>query len=225
VEAIARHVAFAIGVRQVEDHLKASLKEKDLLLREVYHRVKNNLQVVTSMLSLQASTMHNSELNKAMESSIHRVGAMAVLHEELNYSADNKKVNFQRYVTRLVHSLIESYASELQHIQYEVKCDGKELDSSTAIPLGLILNEMISNSLKHAFTNGCKSPKITVEMRDPNTLIVSDNGCGIDHFHAELNDNRTLGLRIVKLLADQLNAHIELKGPGTIYQITLAPKM
>jgi two-component sensor histidine kinase len=158
-----------------------------------------------------------------MESSIHRVHAMGVLHEQLNGSADSKKIDFKQYATRLVHALIESYALEPQSVKYEVRCDGKELDAATAIPLGLILNEMVSNSLKHAFTNGSTSPKITIEMPDSNTVVVSDNGQGISHSDGEFN-GRTLGLRIVKLLANQLNANIEMKGPGTTYRISLASR-
>src|SRR5262249_44534883 len=109
--------------------------------------------------------------------------------------------------------------SDPNAIGFEVRCNGHRFDATIAIPLGLILNEIISNSLKHAFKNGSISPKITIDMPDAKTLIVSDNGCGLPRTQS---NGGTLGLRIVGLLADQIHANIEMKGPGTTYQITFA---
>ncbi|PWT91296.1 MAG: hypothetical protein C5B54_05580 [Acidobacteria bacterium] len=217
-ETIARQVGFAIGVKRIEENLKTSLKEKELLLKEIDHRVKNNLQVITSMLSLQALSTNDDHFRKMVENSIHRVEAMAVVHEELRNSGNAQKIDFQNYASRLVHTLIRSYSPDPNAVECQIECHEPLLDTATAVPLGLMLNEIVSNSLKHAF-EGAGLHRIRVAMPDANTLIVGDNGPGFAE--KSQSNGKTLGLKIVDLLAHQLRADIQMKGPGTTYYVTL----
>ncbi len=133
--------------------LKTSIKEKDILLREIHHRVKNNMQIISSLLSLQMTHLDNGEAVDLLKESQNRVRSMAIIHDKLYQSNDFTKINLTEYIKSLVNGLFYSYSIE-DHINSSIDVDDVLLNIETAVPFGLILNELISNSLKHGFPEG-----------------------------------------------------------------------
>ncbi|MCC7450851.1 MAG: PAS domain S-box protein [Anaerolineae bacterium] len=210
---------------QAEERVKASLREKEVLLREIHHRVKNNMQVISSLLALQAGYTDNEHTTQMFRESQNRIRSMALVHERLYQSQELARIDFAEYVHELTGHLLNSYRTQANLITLDVLADVIYLDIDMAIPCGLIINELVSNALKHAFPNG-RSGKITVELRiDSNglhTILVRDDGVGIPD---ELNVHRTesLGLQLVTSLTGQLNATIGLhRGQGTTFEIRFA---
>jgi len=199
-----------------------SLEEKSVLLREIHHRVKNNMQIISSLLSLQSSTIENPEMKDIFNESQNRVRSMSMIHEQLYQTDDLAKIDFNIYVNGLIKSLFQIYSSSQKHIEWDVNVEDVKLDLETAIPCGLIINELVSNSLKHAFKDRFNG-KINVKMRKNNGLIilkVADNGVGIpDNFQIEKAS--TLGLKLVKTLVNQLEGAlvIEIKNE-TSFNVT-----
>jgi PAS domain S-box-containing protein len=209
----------------VEEQIKASLEEKVILLKEIHHRVKNNLQVISSLLNLQARTVEDPETLEVLRDSRNRVRSMALIHEKIYRSHDLAKVDFADYIQNLASFLIRSYRSQSASVALTVDADGVFLAIDIAVPCGLIINELISNALKHAFADG-RTGEIQVTLR-PNgnqhmTLTVSDNGVG---FPAELDFRETdsLGLQLVNTLVRQIDGTIELhRDGGTRFEIAFA---
>lgn len=197
--------------KQTEASIAASLQEKEVLLKEIHHRVKNNLQVICSLLNLQARSMHSAVLSEQLKESQNRVRSMALVHEML-YQADSlSKINLHEYIMDLIKHLSRSYTSTAISLNTEVSRDIL-LDIDTAIPCGLIINELISNSFKHAFESHCSGEINITGFLNSNAclvLTVQDNGRG---FPADwsLERNKTLGLELVKDLAEQLKAKIQI---------------
>ena len=208
--------------RLAEEQIKTSLKEKEVLLKEVHHRVKNNLQVVSSLLFLQSQTVKDEETRRILEESRNRVKSMAFIHKQLYQSTNVAQIDFSPYVRNLARNLLDSYRTNGKGITLDVHVEDVFLALDTAIPCGLIINELVSNALKHAFLNGAEG-HITVDlhrMAGKNVLIVSDNGVGlpgeIDVLNAE-----TLGLQLVSALAMQIEGRLELiRDKGTVFKIT-----
>lgn len=188
-----------------------SLEEKNVLLREIHHRVKNNMQIISSLLSLQASTIKNPEMKNMFNESQNRVRSMSMIHEQL-YQRDNlSKIDFNIYVNGLIKSLFQIYTTRIKQVSWKVDIVDVKLGLETAIPCGLIINELVSNSLKHAFKED-KKGEIIVKMKkhdDDITLIVSDNGAGLpDNF--KINEQSTLGLKLVNTLINQLDGNLDI---------------
>ncbi len=206
-----------------EEQIKASLKEKEILLREVHHRVKNNLQIIMSLLKLQADKIDNKQLVDLLKNSEERVKSMAIVHEKL-YQAENfADVDFSEYVKTLTNNLYHSYVISPGKISLKLEVSDVSLELDTAIPCGLIINELVSNSLKYAFPQD-KEGEIKIAIRsiseDDFILEVSDNGIGI-HESIDFRHAETLGLHIVKMLTEyQLDGTVELnRDKGTNFQI------
>ncbi len=199
--------------KSAEDRIKASLKEKEVLLREIHHRVKNNLQVVSSLLDLQARGASNKDTIDALTESKDRLNAMALIHAQLYEGSDLSEINMNEFVNRLLVQLLQSYPVQDTKITPIVSVADYPFPISTAVPVGLILNELLSNALKHAFV-GRKEGRIEVSLTASEegriNLTVSDNGAGLpDGF--DINATRTLGLRLVKILTeDQLRGSLEV---------------
>ena len=195
------------------EKLKASLEEKELLLKEIHHRVKNNLQVISSLLNLQSSYIKDPDTLSVLKESQDRVRSMALIHENLYKSTDISHLDLQDYVKTLVHGLKRSYQQRHGGVTFELHIDDIPLGIDRAVPCGLIINELVSNALKHAFPDDHQSPKITIHfsMNDSGnvTLKIQDNGQGIpDNFDWE-NAN-SLGLKLVHILAkEQLDGQIQ----------------
>jgi PAS domain S-box-containing protein len=212
--------------RQAEARIQAALREKEVLLKEIHHRVKNNLQVVSSLLRLQARSLKNPETVAAFEESCARVQSMALVHEKLYQSSSLSELDFGTYAESLVESLLQAYATDRARIRVRLELDKVRLELQQAIPCALLLNELVSNALKYAFPAG-QPGELRIRLRaDPATdsvcLMVGDNGVGLP---ADLEPQRaeTLGLQLVATLATQLRARLEVRRThGTGYAITFS---
>src|SRR5262249_23486699 len=160
--------------------IRASLREKEVLLKEVQHRVKNNLQVIASLLSLQSERVLDEQARQMLKDSQNRVKAMALVHQKLYQSPDLAKIGFAQYIGELATNLFRSYAVRPETISLKVNVHDIFLGVDTAIPCALLINELVSNSLKHAFPDG-RDGEIYIEFRtdqEQYTLTVRDNGVG-----------------------------------------------
>jgi two-component sensor histidine kinase len=211
--------------KRAEEQIKASLGEKEVLLKEIHHRVKNNLQVVSSMLQLQSRNIKDKETIEMFQESRNRVRSMALVHERLYQSRDLARVDFAKYIQSLANYLCRSYGVNTNVIQLKTNLHDVLLGVDTAIPCGLILNELVSNSLKHAFPDG-REGEIHIELRSEGngkfTLMVSDNGVGLLK-DLDFRNTESLGLQLVNTLVNQLEGTIELdRRGGTTFKITFA---
>ncbi len=205
-----------------EGRLLATLREKDVLIEEVHHRVKNNLQVITSLLGLQARTIKDPATRKKFEESRYRIQAMAILHEILYESSSLAEIDFADYIRRLVEHLVRSYGAA-SRIRTEVRLQALQCHRDVALPCGLIVNELLSNAFKYAFPGG-KNGEIRVVLRRGSRgrvhLMVRDNGAGLPP-GLDWKTSPTLGLRLVRTLARQIDAEVKTSGrAGTLFSIT-----
>lgn len=207
-----------------EDLLRASLQEKETLLREIHHRVKNNMQVVSSLLSLQISNVDEPRYRAMFEECQARVRTMALIHEKLYATGNLASLDCGDYVRELAQMLVRSYAQRRADIRLQLDVESVFLDIQTAIPVGLILNELVTNSLKHAFPDGAGGA-IRIALHCDATgrcaLSVCDDGRGVPLGAA--TSARGLGLRMVRGLVRQLDgALVRLPGPGTAFRVDFA---
>lgn len=212
-----------IAVRKhTENRLKASLKEKDLLLKEIHHRVKNNLQVISSLLRLQSGYIKDREALEIFRDSQNRVRAMAMIHENLYQSSDLGRINFSDYIRNLINNLIRCYGLDKDN-NIKLNIDKVSLRIDTAIPCGLIINELVSNAIKHAFVETATGD-IYIDFIDLGqgkySLSVSDNGIGVPD-DIEIKRSQSLGLQLVWNLVEQLEGTIVFNTKlGTLFTIT-----
>lgn len=198
--------------RKAEELVKKSLKEKELLLREIHHRVKNNMTVISSLLSLQANTVNDTRFSDMLNDSIGRLKTMARIHEKLYKSDDLSKINFSDYISDMADSMYMSYGLSPRKVKLIKDIDRITVGVDIANPCGLIVNELLSNSLKHAFPES-RSGEIRISLHtndeDEVELTVGDNGIGMPD---DLNFRETgsLGLNLVNTLVKQLKGTIEL---------------
>lgn len=201
--------------KQYEDELRSSLREKEALLREVHHRVKNNFQVISSLINLQLGDAEDPAPLRDLQS---RIQSMALVHELLYESEDLTSIDMGRYIERLTSSIVNSYHDG--EIELEVAVGDITLPLETAIPLGLIINELVTNSFKHAFTS---KGMISVELEEHGgefTLTIADNGAGLPPDFI-IEDSDSLGLRLVAGLVDQIDGTLEVSAEdGTRFRLT-----
>ncbi len=223
---LTRSIRYAIERKRSEEKIKASLQEKELLLKEIHHRVKNNLQVISSLLHLQSYYIKDSKTLEMFKESQDRVQSMALVHEKLYRSPDLTKIDFAQYIKSLVHSLYRSYRIDPKQIELRSMVKNVFLEIDMAVPCGLIVNELVSNSLKHGFPQRWEGKgKIGVVLRqkgdDQVELIVKDNGIGMKE-KSDDPDHGALGLRLVHILAeDQLQGKITInRKKGTTIKIS-----
>ena len=218
------HIAHNITHRkEMEDQLKKTLKEKETLIKEIHHRVKNNLTIISSLLSLQSRYIKDKNTLEMFRESQNRTKSMALIHEKLYASQDLKRINFKEYLESLANDLYRTYTENTQLIKLIMDLDDVMLDVETSIPLGLILNELLTNSLRHAFPDG-RNGEIHIELHSTNknefNLIISDNGTGFPE-NLDFKNTESLGMRLVNSLTEQINGEIELdKTTGTKFIIT-----
>ncbi len=194
--------------KNANDKLKSAINEKETLLKEVYHRVKNNLQVVSSLINLQARNVKNNETADLLKQSADRIKSMALLHEKLYQSKDLSRINFNEYIQSLVDHLLYGYGAPGK-INVGLNIDDIYLNVDTAIPCGLIINELLSNALKHAFPDG-RQGEITISFTqdgDDCILVITDNGIGFPSGQ-DFKKNGSLGLQLVDTLTNQLMGQI-----------------
>ena len=198
--------------KQKEDRVRTALHEKEILLREIHHRVKNNLQIVHSLLDLQSGRISDKAARDMLRVSQSRIRSMALIHQTLYASNDFAKVDFGRFLDSLVPGLIASYGVDSSRISVHVDVDPVRLPIDSAVPCGLVVNELITNALKHAFggrDHGEIRVALTCLANNETELSVSDDGIGIpDGIDISMTD--TLGLQLVGLLADQLGGTITI---------------
>ena len=209
--------------KRAEKQIKLSLQEKEVLLKEIHHRVKNNLQVVESLLRLQSKYTKNEHAVRMFRESQNRIRSMALIHEKLYQSIDLAKINFVDYIQSLVASLFRSYSINSTAINPTIDVADIFFSIDTAIPCGLIINELVANSLKYAFPESKQGQiHICLRSKDENKfiLIVSDNGIGFPK-DLDFRNTKSLGLQLVTSLTEQLGAIIELHShSGTEFRLT-----
>jgi PAS domain S-box-containing protein len=205
-----------------QEQLKTSLREKESMLKEIHHRVKNNLQVISSLLSLQAANVTQPDACSVLSESQNRVRAMALVHETLYQSRDLADVDLSRYLGELCGHLFRSYGVDSSRVLLDLDVEAVNISLDRTIPCGLLVNEVVSNSLKHAFP-GDRSGKITVRVRKELDgwlrLTLADDGVGLPA-EVVIDKSPTLGLKLVQILSEQLGAKFSIKRTeGTQFEI------
>ncbi|MDL1898586.1 GAF domain-containing protein, partial [Anaerolineae bacterium CFX7] len=209
--------------KRAEEEIKLSLKEKEVLLKEIHHRVKNNLQIITSLLNLQSAQIKDPETLAMFRESQARVRSMALIHEKLYQSKDLARIDFSGYVRELMVYLFRSYTVSPDQIQTEFEMGEIYLGIDTAIPCGLIISELVTNAMKYAFPNGRRGRlAIALHPRDDGNLVlrIADNGVGFpDDF--DWRESDSLGLQLVSTLTSQLHGKMEVSGrDGACFTLT-----
>lgn len=216
VRRIGSLYAMAINRIRNENRIMASLHEKEVLIKELHHRVKNNMQVVSSLLALQARKVDDDRYRKYFEESQNRIHAMAMVHEKLYHSEDMARVDFSEYIRELTRHLFFTYNINRQAIRLHLDVGEIYLGIDTAIPCAMIINELVSNSLEHAFP-GAREGNLTVRFHRNDegihTLTVSDDGVGLPEDFA-IGSLQTLGMQIIQSLARQVRGTLEMTGRG-----------
>ncbi|MFI5144011.1 MAG: PAS domain S-box protein [Ignavibacteria bacterium] len=206
-----------------DERLKNSLKEKELMLREIHHRVKNNLQIISSLLKLQATYITDESSLEFFRISQDRVKSMALIHQQLYRSNDLSSINFGDYLRNLTTHLFQAYGVNEGNIRLSIEAKNIYIGIDSAIPCGLLINELISNSLKHAFPGNRRGKiNVTMEIVEENkfSLIISDNGIGFPE-DIDFRNTKSLGMQLVITLTDQIDGRIELiRENGTTFKIT-----
>ncbi len=210
---VVNNVRTTQGLRESEKQIAASLREKEVLLREVHHRVKNNMQIISSLLSLQADYVKNDTDLSVFRESRDRINAMASIHEKLYRSENIGDIRFGEYVKTFVYGLFSSYGIDPARTKLVVEMDDITLGIELAIPCGLIVNELVSNALKYAFPDGREGEiRISLQTTSDNgmELTVTDNGIGLPET-LDFKETESLGLHLVTILVEgQLDGEIEL---------------
>lgn len=196
---------------QKNEQVSKALSEKEILLKEIHHRVKNNLQVISSLLSLQSRQLESPQAREAIQSGRNRVKSMALIHQKLYQDEDLVGVETAEYIDKLTNSLVNSYKVDNTSIKILTYVDPMKLDVDTLVPIGLILNELISNSLKYAFKNQ-ESGVLEIHLRRHESdilLKVSDNGQGLPADFS-IESSKSLGYRLVKAFSEKLGASLTI---------------
>ncbi|GAB4314457.1 MAG: hypothetical protein Kow0019_14210 [Methanobacteriaceae archaeon] len=215
LESIANESGTAIARLLSEIEVIRSLNEKEVLLKEIHHRVKNNLQIISSLLNLQSNFIKDQEYLAVFRESQNRIKSMALIHEQLYQSRDLTHINFEEYMNDIVNHLIHAYATDLRRINIIKKIENVAMGIETAIPCGLIINEIISNALKHAFPNKQSGEvKIKFETVDNEYILtISDNGIGLPK-DFDIEKSKSLGLKLVNILITQIEGALEINRDG-----------
>jgi two-component sensor histidine kinase len=211
-------------LKATQEKLRASLFEKEVLLSEIHHRVKNNLQVISGLLNLQAQHIHDENDRGIYKESQNRIITMALIHEALYQSSNLTRVQFADYIRNLSKNLIISYGLGKKRIRLEIDAQEASMVVDTAIPCGLIINELLTNALKHAFPNRRKGTihlafrRLQGEMYE---LLIQDDGIGIPK-DVDIRKTDSLGLRLVNALVEQLGGTLEMeRDGGTTFRIVI----
>ncbi|WP_048191065.1 PAS domain S-box protein [Methanobacterium sp. SMA-27] len=203
-----------------ENQLKTTIKEKEVLLREIHHRVKNNMQIISSLLNLQTQHVEGEETINVLKESQGRVKSLAMIHEKLYQSPNFTDINFKEYIRKLVSDIFYSYGISTGTIESVLNIEDINISIDTAIPLGLIINELVTNSVKYAFPK-CKGT-ITLKLKSSKEqmeLTIADDGIGIPE-DTDIENTETLGLQLVKNLINQLDGTLKLNtDKGTEFKI------
>ncbi|MBM4241491.1 MAG: PAS domain S-box protein [Euryarchaeota archaeon] len=213
-----------LQLRQTEKEMNESIRDKENLLKEIHRRVKTNMQAISSLVGLQSGYIMDQFIEKFEESQNH-IKSIALVHEKLYESKDLKRINFLEYLQNLTDDLLRTRGVDQDNIKLKIDIKDIFLDIDRAMNCGLIINELVNNSIKHAFLDNKGEIMIKIDSRDDDfTLIVSDNGAGLPE-NLDFRNAQTLGLRLVNTLVRQLDGTIELdKSKGTEFKIKFAKK-
>jgi two-component sensor histidine kinase len=213
--------------KQAEGSLTASLAEKELLFKEIYHRVKNNLEVISGLHYLQSASIQDPHIKELFMESEKRVQSIGMIHEKL-YKSDNlTRIDYHEYIHDLVDNLLQAYAAKTGPVNINVKAEDIFFELETAVPCGLIIVELVSNAMKYAFPPETKSsgqtPEINIALtrihENNHILIVSDNGIGFPD-NIDYKNTESLGMQLVNMLVTQLDGDVSLAtGQGTTFEI------
>ncbi len=212
-----------IKVQERTKELLTAIQEKELLLREIHHRVKNNLQIISSLLNLQIPYIKDSESIEFFKESQNRVKSISMIHEKLYQSNNLQKIDFESYLSNIMVNLFQTYGVNQDRISYEINCEDIKLNMETSVPCGLIITELVTNSIKHAFPDPDYRPlnkasgnnsnyKVTVLLYLENeyiNLVIKDNGIGFPE-NLDYKNTESLGLKLVNTLINQLDGTIGL---------------
>jgi PAS domain S-box-containing protein len=211
--------------KRVEEQIQKDMREKEVMLKEIHHRVKNNMQVIISLLNLQSAGIHDPGVLAMLEESQNRIFSMALVHEMLYDSENLSRIDFGRYLAKLINNLEEAYKTDQHRVVFEIDANEVELSIEYAVPCGLIVQEIISNAFKHAFPKGWQGvPQIRIQLKSTGKtveLTIKDNGIGIPE-GLELGKTQSLGLTLIHLLGkDQLGGEVSLdrREKGTAFRI------
>lgn len=208
--------------KRMQEQIQHSLKEKDVLLKEIHHRVKNNLQIIISLLNLQSGYIRDEATLKVVKDGQLRVRSMALVHEKFYQAEELLEINFSEYIEKLCHYLYQAYGDKSDRIKVELHTDPVGLDMDTAMPCGLLVNELVSNAYKYAFpVPRTGAIRIYLKRNDGTvSLRIQDDGVGLG---AEFNlaATETLGMQLIQALTNQLDGNLLLEeGPGTTFSVT-----
>ncbi|MDI6845498.1 MAG: PAS domain S-box protein [Candidatus Saccharicenans sp.] len=210
IEGIARDITER---KQAEEAIKQSLREKEILIREIHHRVKNNMQVISSILNLQAAQVDDPRAKVAFKECQYRIRSMALVHERLYRSKDLSRIDFGEYLSMIAQHIFLDQQIKPEQVQLHLEIEPVELNINTAVPLGLIINETITNALKHAFPSGRRG-NLWIKLRKINErkaeLVVRDDGVGLPE-GIDTKKVESLGMVIINTLADQIDGKLEVK--------------
>jgi PAS domain S-box-containing protein len=223
VLAIVRDIS---DFKRHEEAIQVALREKEVLLKEIHHRVKNNLQVVSSLLRLQAAAHTDPIVHAALQEAQERIQAIALIHQKLKHAPDPTRLDLATYIETLAGRLVRSYASTPTLVDLQIRVDPLRLGPDEAVPLGLVLNELVSNALQHAFPPG-KGGSLEIDLEglpDGQALLrVADSGTGLPD-GVDL-DHGGLGFQLVRALADQLGGTLDLeRRRGAAIRLTFTPR-
>lgn len=221
LKVLSSQVSKLIDLRLTNEDLRKNLKEKNVLLKEIHHRVKNNLQLVSSLLNLQANKINNEDFSNAIKSSQDRIRSMAIVHEKLYQSKSLSEINLSNYLNTLIDEKLKETPDD--QINFILDIPNVKFTIDKAIPLGLLINEMITNSYKHAF-NSSKDNTIKIQLiikaNDEGILKYEDNGTGLRQDYRVANPH-SMGMDLIESFVDQLDGKLDLKSTtkGLAYTI------
>jgi len=222
LKILSNQVSKLIDLRLSNEELTKSLKEKNLLLKEIHHRVKNNLQLVSSLLRLQANSIDNEDFSKAIVASQERIKSMAIVHEKLYQSKSLAEVNIKSYFDALIEE--KSKVASNKDINFSLEIPNVAFKIDKLVPIGLLINEMITNSYKHAFhtsNDNAISIQLLIDPMGYCMLKYEDNGTGLDEDYNSVNP-QSIGMDLIDSFVDQLDGKLELKSTkkGVVYTIS-----
>lgn len=209
--------------KHAEEQIKRSLEEKVIMLKEIHHRVKNNLQIISSLLDLQSDQLDDPDVIRVFQDSKNRIRSMGLVHENLYQSSDMARIDTEDYIRSVVDYFFSTYGDHRGSVTPSIQVERISLDMDSAVPMGLILTELLSNALKHAFPPGSKG-RIVIRLHSDRIgvlkLTVKDDGIGLPP-EVNVKQTKTLGLQLVTLLTRQLRGSVEVeRGEGTVFIIT-----
>ena len=207
--------------KRAEEQIQRDLKEKEVLLKEIHHCVKNNLQIIHSLLALQSTNVKNKRVLEAFNECKGRIKSMALIHEKLYQSEDFARVDFTDYIQSLVINLFHTYNVHHDTIRVKTQLKNITLGIDKAIPCGMLINELVTNALRHAFPDGRKGT-IRIGLyssNDKHTLLIMDDGIGLP-VNIYTRQSKSLGLQLVNSLVDQLGGTLEvIRRKGTTFKV------